>query len=152
MLLSFDRRFLFVANTKTASTSIEVVLRPHAQIVRAETPARKHVPLSMALSEYKGAFAEAGCPPGRLLKFGVMRDPLDWIGSWFRYRKGNQVEAPLPPDMSFAEFWARADWNIRRKGGERHLQRRMFCREGKVLADLVIPFAQVDTRACPSRG
>ncbi len=155
MLLSFDRRFLFVANTKTASTSIETVLRPHAQINRAETPQRKHVGLSVALREYQGDFEAAGRAPGEVLKFGVMREPLDWIASWYRYRRGNAVESPLPPGMSFAEFWERADWNIRSPKGDPYLQRRMFCRKGAVLADIIIPFprvAETFARICAGLG
>ena len=156
MLLSFDRRFLFVANTKTASTSIESVLRPHAQIVRAGTPARKHMPLVRALEEYRPALAAAGLDAAGVVKFGVMRDPLDWIVSWFRYRRGNEVESPLPPGMDFAGFWARADWNIRRQDGSRYLQRDMFCdADGRVLADIIIPYPGIDAvfgRICERLG
>ncbi|PZX13499.1 hypothetical protein LX81_03284 [Palleronia aestuarii] len=145
MLLSFERRFLFVANTKTASTSIESVLRPHAEIVRAGSPALKHTPLARALDEHQEDFARAGRSPADLLKFGVMRDPVDWILSWYRYRRGNDVESPLPADMDFPAFWARADWNIRRADGSRYLQRDLFCApDGRLLADLVIPFDRIE--------
>lgn len=155
MLLSFDRRFLFVANTKTASTSIETVLHPYAQINRAETPRRKHVGLSVALREYRDDFEAAGRSPDEVLKFGVMRDPVEWIASWYRYRRGNVVESPLPPEMSFADFWQRADWNIRSTKGEPYLQRRMFCRKDEILADIIIPFprvAETFARICAGLG
>ncbi|WOI58360.1 hypothetical protein [Palleronia sp. LCG004] len=155
MLLSFERRFLFVANTKTASTSIETVLRPHATIVRAETPRRKHVGLSVALEEYRGDFARAGVSPGGVLKFGVMRDPIDWITSWYRYRRGNAVESPLPADMDFAAFWTRADWNIKSPKGVPYLQRRLFCEGETTLADVIIPYPRLSetfARICKGLG
>ena len=140
MLLSIEKRFLFVANTKTASTSIEVALKPFAEIVRAGTPERKHTTLYRVLQDYDFMFQRPEHSPERFFKFGVMRDPIDWINSWFRYRKGNEVAAPLPADMSFADFWRRKDWNIERPNGAgKNLQRDMFCApDGTVLADVVI--------------
>lgn len=141
MLLSFEKRFLFVANTKTASTSIEVALTPYAEIVRGGTPERKHTPLSQLYELYDEVFREPGQEPQTFFTFGVMRDPIEWIGSWFRYRKGNQVDAPLPADLGFDAFWARKDWNIQRPNGAgKNLQRDMFCApDGTVLADVIIP-------------
>ncbi len=141
MLLSIEKRFLFVANTKTASTSIEVALKPFSEIVRAGTPERKHTSLHDILNLYDFVFARPEHHADLFFKFGVMRDPIDWINSWFRYRKGNEVEAPLPSDMSFADFWEKKDWNIMRpRGAGKNLQRDMFCApNGDVLADVIIP-------------
>ncbi len=148
MLISVEKRFLFVANTKTASTSIEQVLRPYAEIRRGGHPERKHTPLARALEIYDFMFADPAHDPASYFKFGVMRDPIDWITSWFRYRKGNDVEAPLPADMDFAGFWAGRDWNIQRADGRKHLQRDMFCADDgagseDVLADVIIPYDRV---------
>ncbi|MDZ7709672.1 MAG: hypothetical protein U5K36_06000 [Roseovarius sp.] len=141
MLIGLDRKFVFIANTKTASTSIETALAPVAEIALGGNPARKHVPLHDAITEHPEIFAQPGQWPRFFFKFGVMRDPLDWINSWFRYRKSNRVESPLPKDMSFAEFWERQDWNFRRADGRPYLQGHMFCGpQGKVLADVVVPY------------
>ncbi len=156
MLIGLERKFVFVANTKTASTSIESVLKPHADIQHAGNPERKHVPLRRAFNLYPEVFGTGREKAGDYFKFGVMRDPLDWIGSWFRYRKGNKVDAPLPADMEFAEFWALADWNIRRRDGTRFLQRHMFSDvQGGLLADVIIPFDQLNslfTEICDAFG
>mmetsp|Transcript_12181 Transcript_12181/g.15936 ORF Transcript_12181/g.15936 Transcript_12181/m.15936 type:complete len:102 (+) Transcript_12181:337-642(+) len=101
MLISTSRRFIFAANTKTASTSIEHVLSPYAEIIYDGESATKHMPLSVARGKHPAFFdrhAETAC-----FTFGVMRDPLEWIGSWFRYRSGNEVESPLPSDSTFAQ-------------------------------------------------
>lgn len=141
MLVGFDKRFVFVASTKTASTSIEHALMPYADIVRGGDARRKHIGLQDAFWTYDMIFAQPGYRPESFFKFGVMRDPLDWIGSWYRYRLGNKVESPLPEGLSFAEFWARKDWNIQRGDGCKHLQRDMFCAQnGDVLADVIIPY------------
>jgi hypothetical protein len=145
MLISVSKRFVFVANTKTASTSIEHLLVPHCEVFRSGTPQRKHIPLHETLQTYRFLFDQPNHAPHRYFKFGVMREPLEWIGSWFRYRKGNKVQSPLPPDTTFAEFWSAKDWNILLKGGQPNLQQRMFLGpKGGVLADVIIPYHRLD--------
>ena len=146
MLIGVRKRFVFVANTKTASTAIEQVLAEHAEIMRGGGPARKHIGMRDILREYNFLFGRSKHAPETYFVFGVMREPLDWIGSWFRYRKGNQVENPLPAEMSFAQFWARNDWNITRRDGRANLQSDRFtAADGTVLADVVIPYHELDS-------
>ena len=141
MLIGLQHRFIFVANTKSASTAIESALRPHAEIHHGGTPARKHIALRCALKEYADLFARPGMEAEKFFKFGVMREPIDWIGSWFRYRKRKDARNSLPPAMSFAEFWARGDWNVTRRDGRRNLQREKFtAADGTVLADVILPY------------
>lgn len=145
MLISTEKKFVFVANTKTASTSIEDALMDYSEIHRGGSPARKHIGLQQAYKIYDFLFSQPGHTPDQYFKFGVMRDPLDWIGSWFRYRKGNTVESPLPKDMTFEDFWRNQDWNIMRPDGWKYLQRHLFCapQGGEVLADVIIPYHKV---------
>lgn len=145
MLIGLEKKFVFVANTKTASTSIEKALLSHAEINHGGNPRRKHISLHEGIKAYPEVFAKSEREPEKFFKFGVMRDPLDWISSWFRYRKGNNVESPLPSDMTFEEFWARKDWNILRRGEKPYLQCDMFCHpNGEVLADAIVPYDRLD--------
>jgi hypothetical protein len=145
MLISTEKKFVFIANTKTASTSIEHALMDYAEIHRGGSPARKHIGLYQAYNIYNFLFSQPDHTPDQYFKFGVMRDPLDWIGSWYRYRKGNNVESPLPRGMDFEAFWERKDWNIMRPDGWKYLQRHLFCapQGGEVLADVIIPYHKV---------
>lgn len=146
MLIGIEKKFVFVANTKTASTSIEKALKPHAEIHHAGSPERKHVPLRQATALYPDIFQDKDGNPALhgFFSFGVMRDPIDWLGSWFRYRKGNKVDSPLPAEMTFEEFWKRQDWNIVKGNGARFLQRHLFCgNDGLVLADVIIPYERL---------
>lgn len=156
MLIGLERKFIFVANTKTASTSIEAALGPVSEVVLVGTPEQKHIPLHAAIESHPEIFAQPGQWPRFFFKFGVMRDPLDWIDSWFRYRKSNRVDSPLPPEMSFAEFWEQQDWNFLRADGRPYLQRDMFCGpQGKVLADVIIPYHRLPAmfaRICDALG
>ncbi|MFN4154794.1 MAG: sulfotransferase family 2 domain-containing protein [Paracoccaceae bacterium] len=145
MLISVEHKFIFVANTKAASTSIEAILAEHAQISGTPTPKGKHLPLSRIRQDFVSLTGTPDHGFDSFFRFGVMRDPLDWILSWFRYRKGNDVEAPLPDDMTFAEFWQAADWNIFDDKGNPYSQGRMFLdAQGKPLADVIIPYDQLD--------
>lgn len=142
MLISVKKRFLFVSNTKNASTSIESILLPLCEIARGGTPNRKHIWMSEALQEYAFLFEREGYGAETFFKFGVMRDPIEWIVSWYRYRKGNNVEAPLPADMSFEQFWELNDWNKVIPGaGQKRLQSQFFRgADGKLLVDYIIPY------------
>lgn len=145
MLISIEKRFFFIANTKTASTSIEHVLLPYTDIFRGGTPERKHIQMRQAIRSYPFLFNQKPFQPGDFFRFGVMREPMDWIASWFRYRKGNRTAVPLPDDMDFRAFWKQADWNVRLRNGSPTLQSTMFCNpRGVSLVDYIIPYHQLD--------
>jgi hypothetical protein len=156
MLIGVEKRFIFVANTKSASTTIQHALMEHAEIHRGGSPERKHIPLAEIYGTYDFLFGQPGHAPDSYFAFGVMREPIDWILSWFRYRKGLKNPGALPEDMAFARFWERSDWNITRPDGRRHLQRQKFCDSGdRVLADVIIPYHDLEAgfaRICNALG
>ena len=146
MLIGVKKRFVFIANSKTASTSIESTLVTHAEIQRGGYSQRKHIYLRNALIEYDFLFGRKGFGIDRFFTFGVMRDPVDWITSWYRYRKGNKVESPLPPKMSLAEFWALNDWNRSFPDGTPRLQRSFFTdANDNPIVDYIIPYEALDS-------
>ena len=147
MLIGVQKRFVFVANSKTASTSIEAALMKHVEIHRGGTPQHKHIRLRDVLVEYDFLFGQPEYAPETFFKFGVMRDPIDWIGSWFRFRKGNDVHHGLPAEMTLAEFWEKADWNRYFKTGDgrtpRHQRLHFEAEDGTLLADYIIPYHEL---------
>ena len=141
MLISIKKRFIFVANSKAASTSIELALSPYAEIQRGITPKDKHMKMQAVLNEFGFLFEQPEYDPNTFVKFGVMRDPVDWIYSWFRYRKGNNTKSPLPKNMTFPEFWAKGDWNLYYPGGKKRQQQNTFTSpDGDILVDYIIPY------------
>lgn len=156
MLIGVKHRFVFVANSKTASTSIEAALMRHVEIHRGGTPAWKHIRLREALVEYGFLFDQPAYAPETFFKFGVMRDPIDWIRSWYRFRLGNKVQQSLPEGMSFAEFWEKADWNRFMKGRiPRHQRHHFQAEDGTLLADYIIPYHDIGAhfgRICDAFG
>ena len=144
MLIGVEKRFVFIANSKTASTSIEAALMRHVEIHRGDTPQRKHIQLRDILVEYGFPFDQPDYAPANFFKFGVMRDPIDWFHSWYRFRRGNKVQHALPLDMSFEAFWARNDWNRSFADGRPRHQRHHFqAADGTLLADYIIPYADL---------
>ncbi|MEJ8567760.1 sulfotransferase family 2 domain-containing protein [Elongatibacter sediminis] len=154
MLISISRRFVFVANSKAASTSIEKSLSRHADVVYQGSPDRKHINLENARVEFESLFSEVGFH--RFFKFGVMRDPVSWILSWFRYRKRRNNPNALPGKMTFDAFWERKDWNFIRTDGTKRLQRDFFVSsDGKLLADYIIPYHELEPhyrKVCKALG
>ncbi|MDQ9172263.1 sulfotransferase family 2 domain-containing protein [Oxalobacteraceae bacterium R-40] len=91
MLISFSKRFLFIANTKTASTTIERNLRRHADISISATRLGKHMSYSQVLKNFKFVFRKSGAAADEYFRFGVIREPVDWVVSWYNYRHRDQL-------------------------------------------------------------
>jgi hypothetical protein len=140
------RRFVFIANSKCASTSIEALLADAAEIVCSAPPRRKHMPWSAVRKQYAFLFEEAGQPVESFFRFGVMREPVDWFRSWFNYRSGDpRLPNALPAGTTLENFWRSEDWVKWRKDGQKHLQKQMFTDEdGQCHFDLIIPYDQLD--------
>ncbi|SNS72011.1 sulfotransferase family 2 domain-containing protein [Tropicimonas sediminicola] len=146
MQIAVRNRFVFVANSKAASTSLEKALSPHAEIQRSGRPSRKHIHMSKLLEVYDFLFEQPGYGPETFFKFAVMREPMEWIASWYRYRSGNDVGSAIDGKMTFADFWERNDWNITRKDGTRNLQSHFMCDDaGKPLVDFIIRYDRLAT-------
>lgn len=82
MIISHDYKFVFVANTKSASTSIEATLSKFdsGNYVNLEPQWHsKHA----SLSTIHNQFPEID----NYFKFGFIRNPFDWIVSWYNFRK-----------------------------------------------------------------
>ncbi|MDP3339677.1 hypothetical protein [Frigidibacter sp.] len=103
MLIFWKRHLVFLANTKTGSTSIEMALESLADVAVQRPPALKHTTaarFSGLLAPFLGASAE-----GQSFEtVALIREPLDWLGSWYRYRLREHL--PIGGDGSFAAFVA----------------------------------------------
>lgn len=106
MLVFTRANFTLFAVPKTGSTAYHMALSRHAQIVLARDTGLKHMPLR----KYDRWFAPYlmgahDLDPDRV---AVIRDPIEQVRSWFRYRKRPKV-AGGPMDlsgMSFDDFMA----------------------------------------------
>lgn len=103
MMVFWQERLAFLATPKTASTAIEAALGGLATLVILRPKELKHTNarrFEQFLQPY--LTAEAG-PPFEVV--ALMREPRDWLGSWYRDRQREDVEPELSTaGMSFDAF------------------------------------------------
>lgn len=92
MLVFWEQRLAILATPKTGSTAIESALEPLATMAILRPPVMKHTPLQR-YHRFIGPYLEAtsGHP---FTVVALMREPRDWLGSWFRYRQRDDGVAP----------------------------------------------------------
>jgi len=98
MLVFWKRKLVFLAVPKTGTTALEAALLPHADSAILNPPQMKHVPVQGYRNRLSGFFEQRGSRPMELM--AVVREPLDWLGSWYRYRARPEIAGS---DKSTAE-------------------------------------------------
>lgn len=110
MLISVKHNFVFLCMPKCASTSSETMLLPHSDIVIVGTPPLRHT----SLREYEKSikpfiFEKTG--RNDLETVCLIREPLSWLYSWYRFRARAELRNPSHPahhnsthGVSFVEF------------------------------------------------
>ena len=103
MLVFWRERLVFLATPKTGSTSIESVLASHASIAITRPPQLKHTNAQRYqrfLAPYLGDKTGQDFPMTAL-----MREPRDWLGSWYRYRqRPDEARDKSTRNLSFDDF------------------------------------------------
>jgi hypothetical protein len=107
MLIGLARKFIFISNLKSASTAIEVALRPLAEIIFTEQRDLKHLPFSDIQERFSWIFDMI--PRQEFLIFGVIRDPIDFMISLYNSHTKNDFKT-FPTlytgEIDFDEFLA----------------------------------------------
>jgi hypothetical protein len=85
MLVFFDERLVLLSVPKTGTTAYQSALRDRADIVVANPPELKHAPLYRYNRFFRPMF-EKVCD-AEMETIAVMREPISWLGSWYRYRQ-----------------------------------------------------------------
>lgn len=104
MLVFWKENLVLLAVPKTGSTALEGALAPRASLVLRDPPEIKHAPCYRYKRFLKPLFKQVGNQNPELM--AVVRNPIDWLGSWYRYRTradliGHQNSTH---DISFDEF------------------------------------------------
>ena len=89
MLVFWKERLVFLAVPKTGTTAIEGALAPKAALVLREPPILKHA----TVQRYK-RILHPMMDITKAAEFdtvAVVRDPVDWLGSWYRYRNRDDL-------------------------------------------------------------
>lgn len=105
MLVFWKQRLVFLSVPKTGTTAIETALAQHAGIVISDPPELKHAPLYRYNRFFRPMF-ERACKEDNMETLAVMREPISWLGSWYRYRQRDFIKGRPTSTMgiTFDEF------------------------------------------------
>lgn len=112
MLVFWKPKLVFLATPKTGTTAIETALESLAAVSILRPPPLKHTSVPR-YNRYLRPYLEDAAG-GTLLVVALIREPRDWLGSWYRYRQRDGMSNPQKSTqgMSFDEFvqaYCRAD-------------------------------------------
>lgn len=104
MLVFWKQRLVFLSVPKTGTTAWQQALAPLASMVILDPPELKHAPLYRYNRFFRPMFDKTG--GADMETIAVVRQPVDWLGSWYRYRRRPFMEgrANHTFDVSFDDF------------------------------------------------
>lgn len=104
MMVFFKERLAFLSVPKTGTTAYEAALRDRADLVISEPPLLKHAPVYRFNRFIRPMFLKV-CDV-ELEVMAVMREPVSWLGSWWRYRQRPFMEGKdnATHGISFDDF------------------------------------------------
>lgn len=106
MLVFYDQKLVILATPKTGSTAIAAALESLAQVSIQRPPVLKHTNVHR-YHRFVGPYLAAASKEAFTV-VALMREPRDWLGSWYRYRQRDVVTDPAKQtiDLSFDAFVA----------------------------------------------
>jgi sulfotransferase famil protein len=152
MLLSLSKKFIFVANVKTASSSIEKALGGRAEFKISQTKFGKHDTLSTISRKFP--WVRRYVPYADFFVFGVIRDPVDLLLSLYNSHH-KEIFDGLPHStrgLSFDDFrrqWCAKSWQAK----PQHL--RFTDEHNRLRVSHLIDYAQLESefpRICARLG
>lgn len=105
MLVFMKEKLVILAVPKTGTTALSEALSKQADIVVNNPPELKHAPVFRYNRFFRPMFEKA-CGVEDLDIMAVMREPVDWLSSWYRYRRRDFMRGKpnATHDISFDEF------------------------------------------------
>ncbi len=91
MLIFWEQRMAILATPKTGSTAIEAALESLAAVSIQRPPVLKHTNVAR-FHRFVGPYLQAASG-GPFTIVALMREPRDWLGSWYRYRQRDDIVA-----------------------------------------------------------
>ena len=85
MLVFWNERLVLLSVPKTGTHAYTQALGPRASMVVTDPPELKHAPVYRYNRFFRPMFEKMGAEEMELV--AVIREPLDWLGSWYRYRQ-----------------------------------------------------------------
>jgi len=144
MMVFWEERLVYLAVPKTGSTAIESSFESQADIIFRNPPRLKHAKAG-TMRNFRKLFSPLD--PGDFELVAVMREPLDWLGSWYRYRSRKALDghANSTKDVSFDDFLMASCENKPPAFAHIGSQHRFLCADGNTpLADAIFPYDRID--------
>lgn len=85
MLVFWKERLVLLSVPKTGTTAWETALAPRAAMSIQDPPDLKHAPVYRYNRFIRPMLEKFGATDMETV--AVMREPVDWLGSWYRYRR-----------------------------------------------------------------
>ena len=85
MMVFWKERLVLLSVPKTGTHAYMAALGSRASLVVRDPPDLKHVPLYRYNRFFRPMFEKMGAD--RMDLVAVIREPMDWLGSWYRYRQ-----------------------------------------------------------------
>ena len=104
MMVFWKERLVLLAVPKTGTSALQSALGPKASMIVSDPPELKHAPIYRYNRFFRPMFEKAG--KAELETIAVMREPLSWLGSWYRYRQRPFLDGTQRStrDVTFDEF------------------------------------------------
>lgn len=110
MLISNRYQFVFFSTPKCASVSIEAMLKPYSSIHILGTPQLRHTNYR-EFHHHIEPFLRTKIDSEQLESVCLIREPLSWLYSWYRFRSRKELRDPRSPihinctaHVDFAQF------------------------------------------------
>ena len=106
MLVFWKARLVLLAVPKTGTTALEQALLPYADAAILNPPQQKHCTVKRYRNQLQKFFEQRG--QRKLEVMAVVREPVDWLSSWYRYRARDAIagSANSTRDIDFEAFVA----------------------------------------------
>lgn len=145
MLVFAQEKLVFLALPKTGTTALEAALEPMASMVMRNPPNLKHTP-GYRYERYLKTYLDK-CGLKSLKTVCVLRHPVDWLGSWYRYRARPEKDGAsnstkdIPFDRFVAEYASDEPAHWARIGSPPRFIRN---NSGEIMVDHLFQYEQMD--------
>lgn len=92
MLIFWKERLVFLATPKTGTTAIEAALESLANVAVQRPPALKHTTFRR-YQRYLAPYLRSAAKEDFTV-VAMMREPISWLGSWYRFRQRETIARP----------------------------------------------------------
>lgn len=104
MMMFYNAKLVVLAQTKCGSTALARALQADADLAILSPPRMKHTSARRYRRNLEPWVTKDGAEEFDL--FALIREPIDWLGSWYRYRQRPDLVGDLKSTqgVSFDEF------------------------------------------------